>query len=89
LRATGQATVIWVVDTTTLQKIADVPLPAPVSDAVPTPDGQALLVSNTNTQDPIARMTRLLEVPSGRELARWPASIGGIQIGAVAATPPT
>lgn len=80
LPSTGHATVAWVVDTTTLQRVAEVPLPAPAFDMVPLPDGRALLTSNTNTLDPETRATRLVEVPSGRELARWPGSIVGLQV---------
>lgn len=78
-RATGQGTAVAVIDTTTLQQVASVPLPAPAFDAVPAPDGSALLTSNTNTQDPLAAVTRLVEVPSGRELARWPGVVVGLQ----------
>ena len=78
-RATGQGTAVAVIDTTTLQQVASVPLPAPAFDAVPAPDGSALLTSNTNTQDPLAAVTRLVEAPSGRELARWPGALVGLQ----------
>ena len=78
-RATGQGTAVAVIDTATLQQVASVPLPAPAFDAVPAPDGSALLTSNTNTQDPLAAVTRLLEVPSGRELARWQGVVVGLQ----------
>jgi len=70
LPATGHATVVWVVDTATLQRVAEVPLPAPAFDMAPLPDGRSLLTSNTNTRDQAERATWLIEVPTGRELAR-------------------
>ena len=78
-RATGQGTAVAVIDTTTLQQVAEVPLPAAAYDAAPAPDGSALLTSNTNTQDALAAATRLVDVPSGRELARWPGLLVGLE----------
>ena len=78
-RATGQGTAVAVIDTTTLQQVAEVPLPAAAYDAAPATDGSALLTSNTNTQDALAAATRLVDVPSGRELARWPGLLVGLE----------
>jgi DNA-binding beta-propeller fold protein YncE len=79
LRSTGHGSVVWVVDTLTLQRVAEVALPAPAFDAVPTPDGQAIVISNTNTQNPDERATRLVDVATGRVLAHWPGAIYGAQ----------
>jgi hypothetical protein len=40
-----RATVVWLVDTSTLQRVADVPLPEPAFDTAPSPDGSALLAT--------------------------------------------
>jgi hypothetical protein len=74
LRATGRATVVWLVDTSTLQRVADVPLPEPAFDTAPSPDGSALLAT-TVVAPPDRQASWLLAVPSGRELARWPRSV--------------
>jgi hypothetical protein len=70
---------VAVIDTVALQQVTDVSLPAPAYDAAPAPDGATLLTSNTNTQDPGAAATRLVEVASGRELAHWPGRVVGLQ----------
>ncbi len=74
LRATGRASVMWMVDTSTLQRVAAVPLPEPVFDSAPTPDGSALTVSTVD-MPPDRQTSRLPAVPSGRELVRWPRSV--------------
>jgi hypothetical protein len=74
LRATGRASVGWMVDTSTLQRVAAVPLPEPAFDNAPSPDGRALLVS-TVIAPPDRQTTWLLAVPSGRELLKWPRSV--------------
>jgi hypothetical protein len=80
LRSRGLATVVWVVDTVTLSVVAEVPLPAPAFDAAPTPDGAAVITSNTlNTPDAGERATQLVEIPTGRELARWSGAVSGMQ----------
>jgi len=74
LRATGRASVVWMVDTSTLQRVAAVPLPEPAFDNAPSPDGSALLVSTVVA--PLDRQTSwLLAVPSGRKLRKWPRSV--------------
>lgn len=80
LVSTGHSTVVWVIDTNTLQLITEVPLPAPAFDNAPLPDGGAMLAGNTNTQDANERASRLIEVPSGRELARWPGGLVAIEV---------
>ena len=81
LPSTGHGSVVWVINTTTLQRIAEVPLPAaPAFDAAPLPDGRSLLASNTNTQAEDERGSWLIEVPSGRELARWPGGLVAIEV---------
>jgi hypothetical protein len=74
LRATGQASVVWMVATSTLQRVAAVPLPETAFDSAPSPDGGALLVS-TVVAPPDRQMSWLLAVPSGRELLKWPRSV--------------
>ena len=74
LRATGRASVVWMVDTSTLQRVAAVPLPEPAFDSAPSPDGSALMVS-TVVMPPDRQTSWLLAVPSGRELVRWPRSV--------------
>ena len=83
LRSGGIGDVVWVIDTGSLQRIAEVQLPAPASDAAPTPDGRMLITSNTNTQSPDEKLPRLVEIPSGRELARWQGSLASMQIAPV------
>lgn len=72
-QAAGLGTVVWVVDAVTLERIAEVPLPAPASAVVPTPDGTALVAST-------AQGTLLVEVPSGRQLATWPDRLSGLRL---------
>ena len=74
LRATGRASVVWMVDTSTLQRVAAVPLPEPAFDSALSPDGSALMVS-TVVMPPDRQTSWLLAVPSGRELVRWPRSV--------------
>jgi hypothetical protein len=74
LRGTGRASVVWTVDTSTLQRVATVPLPEPVFDSAPSPDGSALLVS-TVVSPPDRQTSWLLAVPSGRALVKWPRSV--------------
>jgi hypothetical protein len=69
---TDSGTDVWVVDTATLQRVAEVHLPAPAFDTAPTPDGRAILAT---TDSPDRQSTRLVDVPSGHELAYWPWSI--------------
>ncbi len=77
----GSSTTVWVVDTAALEKIAEVPLPAPAFDLAPMPDGQALLVGSFKQggsyQGNSTEYTlRLVELPSGRELDRWAGPTG-------------
>jgi len=74
LRATGRASVVWMVDTSTLQRVAAVPLPEPAFDSAPSPDGSALMVS-TVVAAPDRQTSWLLTVPSGSELVKWPRSV--------------
>lgn len=76
-RARGLGSVVWVVDTTTWQRISVVPLPAPAFDLAPSPDGHALLTTTVNTGNPQEEGTRLVDATSGRELRRWPGRLGG------------
>jgi hypothetical protein len=62
------------VDTSTLQRMAVIPLPEPAFDSAPSPDGSALLVS-TVVAPPDRQSSLLLAVPSGRELVKWPRSV--------------
>jgi hypothetical protein len=80
LRSSGVADVVMVADTASLQRVAQFDLPAPAFDAAPTPDGRALVISNTNTAEPNERVTRLVEVPTGRELWRWPLAICCLEV---------
>jgi DNA-binding beta-propeller fold protein YncE len=80
LRATGNGSVVWVIDTDTMQRIADVPLPAPAYHLAPTPDGLTLVATTLNLKDRSQDRTRLIEVPSGRELASWPGVISGPRV---------
>jgi hypothetical protein len=74
LRATGRASVVWMVATSTLLRVAAVPLPEPAFDSAPTSDGSALLES-TVVAPPDRQTSWLLAVPSGRELVKWPRSV--------------
>ena len=70
LRATGRASDVWMVDTSTLQRVAVVPLPEPAFDSALSPDGRAILVS-TVVAPPDRQTSWLLAVPSGRELVKY------------------
>jgi hypothetical protein len=78
LRNRGIGDVVWIVDTSTLQRIAEVQLPAPAFDAAPTPDGRMLITSNTNTQDPNEKLPRMVDLPSGREIARLQSALAAM-----------
>jgi DNA-binding beta-propeller fold protein YncE len=80
LRATGNGTVVWIVDTKTLRRIATVPLPAPAFDLAPTPDGRMLVATTDNVADRRLFGTRLIDVPSGRVLASWPGVVTWLQV---------
>jgi hypothetical protein len=87
LRSRGFGTVVWVVDTATLTVVAEVPLRAPAFDSAPTPDGRTLVTSNTSWQDPSDRATRLVEIPTGREVSRWPGGVNGMHTQPPASAP--
>lgn len=76
-RARGLGTVAWVVDTSTWQRVAVVPLPAPAFDLAPSPDGHALLATTVNTGNPQEEGTRLVDAASGRELRCWSGRLSG------------
>jgi hypothetical protein len=80
LVATGNASAVWVVDAATLRRVAEVPLPAPAFRLAPTPDGRLLVAVTNNVPDRGLFGTRLLEVPSGREVARWPGALAGPRV---------
>jgi len=65
-------TVVWVIDTASLQRVAELPLPAAAIDQAPTPDGAAVLASTGTTDASGEQATWLLSVPDGQVLARWP-----------------
>jgi hypothetical protein len=70
-----------VVDTSTLQQVAEVPLPAPAFDAAPLSDGRKLISSNTPLTPELNQWpTHLVDVPSGSELASWPGALAGIGV---------
>lgn len=76
LAYSGKGSVLWLIDTASLQRLAEIHFPEPAFDAAPTPDGRAVLASTMRTDLPEdRRATWLLEVPSGRELQRWPWSL--------------
>lgn len=72
MRARGLATRVWIVELSSLRRVGEVRLPAPAIDVAPTPDGQALFIRTTNTSDQSEWGTRLVEVPTGKELRYWP-----------------
>jgi DNA-binding beta-propeller fold protein YncE len=80
LRATGNGSEVWVVDTATLRRVAVVPLPAPAFHLAPSPDGRMLVAVTNNVPDRGLFGTRLLEVPSGREVAGWPGALAGPRV---------
>jgi hypothetical protein len=81
LAYSGKGSVLWVIDTTSLRRVAEIRFPEPAFDAAPTPDGRAVLASTMRTDLPEdARATWLLDVPSGRELQRWPWSLCCLEI---------
>jgi hypothetical protein len=80
LVATGNASTVWVVDTATLRRVTEVPLPAPAFHLAATPDGRLLVAVTNNVPDRGLFATRLLEVPSGREVARWPGALAGPRV---------
>ena len=80
LRAEGNGTVVWIVDTDTLQRVATVPLPAPAFHLAPTPDGRMLVATTNNVADRSLYGTRLIEVPTGRQLAYWPGTLTSPQV---------
>lgn len=75
----GLATVIWIVETTTFQHIADVSLPTPAYDFIPSPDGRLLVISTLNWEQPSERGTYVMDTDTGRELGRWPWMLSGMQ----------
>jgi dipeptidyl aminopeptidase/acylaminoacyl peptidase len=79
-RAAENGTVVWVVDTETRQRIATVPLPAPAFDLAPSRDGGLLVATTDNVADHRLFGTRLIEVPSGREVSYWPGLLVGTQL---------
>jgi DNA-binding beta-propeller fold protein YncE len=80
LRSGGNGTVVWIVDTDTLRRIATVPLPAPAFHLAPTPDGRMLVATTNNVADRSLYGTRLIEVPTGRQLAYWPGTLTSPQV---------
>lgn len=79
-RARGLGTAVWVVDTSTLQLVANVPLPATVSHVAPTSDGHAMLVTLDSGDALASRSMRLLEIPGGREEGHWPGVVVGVHV---------
>jgi hypothetical protein len=79
-RAGGNGTVVWVVDTTTRQRITTVPLPAPAFDLAPSPDGRLVVATTDNVADHRLFGTRLIDIPSGHLLSYWPGIVVGTQI---------
>ena len=76
LSYSGKGSVVWVIATDSLQRVAEIRFPEPAFDSAPTPDGRAVLASTMRTDLPEdRRATWLLDVPSGRELQRWPWSL--------------
>jgi hypothetical protein len=75
LRAEGNGTAGWIVDTTTLRRVGTVALPAPAYYLAPTPDGRMVVATTNNVADRRLFGTRLIDVPSGRLLAYWPGTL--------------
>jgi hypothetical protein len=68
----GLGTVVWIIDTNTLQRITAVRLPAPAYDMAPSPDGRTLIISTLNTDKRDEWGSRLIDIATGQELGRWP-----------------
>jgi hypothetical protein len=80
LRSNVNATVAWIVDTSTLARVADVPVGPHTTDAFELPDRSALLTSRLDLSVPDGSALRLIAVPSGQELDQWPGSTSIIDV---------
>jgi hypothetical protein len=76
----GLATVVWTLETTTFHHIADVRLPTPAYDFIPSPDGRLLGISTLNWEKPSERGLYVMDTATGRELSRWPWMLIGMQV---------
>ena len=80
LRATGNGSVVWVIDTDTLRRIADIPLFPPAFHLAPTPDGQFFIAVTNNVKDRSLYGTRLIEVSTGRQVGSWAGTVAGPRV---------
>jgi hypothetical protein len=78
--AAVNGTVVWIVDLSSLTRVAEVPVGPHTADALLTPDGRGLLVSRIELDPRDEGALRLIEVLSGWEVGRWPGSMFGLEI---------
>lgn len=80
LPPTGRGDHVWIVDTDTLQRVGDLPLPAAAFDAAPTPDGAFVLASTLHTDPPTDNASWLIELATGHATKTWPWALCCLEI---------
>jgi hypothetical protein len=80
LPPTGRGSRVWIVDTGTLQRVADLPLPDAAFDSTPTPDGGFMMASTMRSEPPTGNATWFIELASGRVIKHWPWSVWCLEI---------